>query len=60
MISVDRFGWSQLGNQLFQWAMLRAVSARHGFEMRLPINPGPSANWDSRDIVPSGWMQLAC
>ena len=39
MISVDRFGWSQLGNQLFQWAMLRAVSIRRGFEIRLPMTP---------------------
>lgn len=37
MISVDRFGWSQLGNQLFQWAMLRAVSIRRGYEVRLPM-----------------------
>lgn len=38
MISVDQFGWCQLGNQLFQWAMLRAMSARRGYEFRLPVN----------------------
>ncbi len=38
MITVDRFGWSQLGNQLFQWAMLRAISLRRGFELRLPMS----------------------
>jgi hypothetical protein len=40
MITVDRFGWCQLGNQLFQWAMLRAVALRHGLEVRLPLNEG--------------------
>ena len=39
-ISVKDFGtWARLGNQMFQYAYLRALSIEKGFKIHLPINP---------------------
>jgi hypothetical protein len=41
-ISIENFGtWARLGNQMFQYAYLRAISIEKGFKINLPINISP-------------------
>ena len=41
-ISIENFGtWARLGNQMFQYAYLRAISIEKGFKINLPINNSP-------------------
>jgi GR25 family glycosyltransferase involved in LPS biosynthesis len=41
-ISIENFGtWARLGNQMFQYAYLRAISIEKGFKINLPINLSP-------------------
>lgn len=38
-ISVDRFGkWARLGNQMFQYAYLKTISAEYGYDIKLEAN----------------------
>ena len=40
LISIKDFGiWARLGNQMFQYAYLRALSIEKGFKINLPIYP---------------------
>lgn len=41
-ISIENFGtWARVGNQMFQYAYLRAISIEKGFKINLPINISP-------------------
>ena len=58
VITFSRLGWyGQLGNQLFQYATLRAVAESQGYELRIPMRfDGPK----KRGLVELGPLSLAC
>ena len=58
MITFSHLGWyGQLGNQLFQYATLRAVAESQGYELRIPMRfDAPK----KRGLIELGPLSLAC
>lgn len=53
MITFSRMGaWGQLGNQLFQYAMLRAVASKRGYELALPNKFDGTKKVDKVELAP--------
>lgn len=58
MITFSHLGWyGQLGNQLFQYATLRAVAESQGYELRIPMRfDAPK----KKGLIELGPLSLAC